>query len=259
MRRCRLVDSKERFTNRVDTYVKYRPTYPKEAIDYLYSTVGLKADSLVADVGAGTGIFSTLLLERGSRVIGVEPNQAMREKAETELAGEYEGFQTCPGSAEDTGLRESSVDFIVCAQSFHWFDRGLAKVEFSRILKPSGKVVLIWNSRVTRGTPFLVRYEQLLHDFGNDFVSVSQRNVSQEDLRSFYEHGGPQLATFKNNQQFDFEGLCGRLLSSSYSPTPGEPKYEPMMKELRSIFEETQVDGVVTMEYETEVFWGSLN
>jgi SAM-dependent methyltransferase len=253
------MDSKERFSNRVDTYVKYRPTYPKEAIDYLYGTVGLTTESLVADIGAGTGIFSELLLERGSRVIGVEPNQAMREKSEARLAAEFEGFRTCPGSAEETGLEESSMDYIVCAQSFHWFDRRLAKVEFARILKPGGKVILIWNSRRTSGTPFLERYEQLLHDFGNNFVSMNHRNVSQEALRSFFENGGPTLAAFTNGQRFDLDGLRGRLLSSSYTPTIGEPRYEPMMKELQSIFDETQVDGTVSMEYDTEVYWGTVS
>lgn len=120
------MDSKERFTDRVDAYVKYRPTYPKEAIDYLYDTVGFRPLSEVADVGAGTGIFSKLLVERGSRVTAVEPNRAMREAAERTLGGEP-NFRAVPGAAEATGLADRSVDFIVCAQSFHWFDRSRRK------------------------------------------------------------------------------------------------------------------------------------
>ncbi len=251
------MDSKERFSNRVDHYVKYRPSYPKEAIDYLYDTIGLRSSSDVADVGAGTGIFSKLLLERGSRVIGVEPNEAMREAA-VKLLGEYENFRVVPGSAETTGLPDASVDFVVCAQAFHWFDRNLAKAEFHRILRPGGKVVLIWNSRLTQGTTFLELFERLLQTFGTDYVSVNHRNISHEGLRSFFEQDGPQVARFTNSQRFNFEGLKGRLLSSSYSPVPGHPNYEPMMKELRSIFNQTQEDGTVTIEYETEVFWGEV-
>jgi SAM-dependent methyltransferase len=251
------VDNKERFTNRVETYVKYRPSYPEEAIDYLYQTVGLLQTSKVADVGAGTGIFSKLLVERGSRVIAVEPNQAMREAAEQWLGG-YRNFSTVSGSAEATGLPDQSVHYIVCAQAFHWFDRTAAKTEFRRILKPGGKVALIWNSRLTSGTPFLEEYERLLHEFGTDYALVNHKNISLEGLQSFFEAGGPQAVRFANSQHFDFEGLRGRLLSSSYCPVPGDVNYKPMMEELRAIFDRNQKDGKVSIDYETEVFWGEV-
>lgn len=238
--------------------MKYRPSYPKEAIDYLYNTIGFRTNSDVADIGAGTGIFSKLLLERGSHVIGVEPNKAMREVAE-KLQNEYDNFHVTAGSAEATGLMNESVDFVTCAQAFHWFDRDLTKVEFGRILRPGGKVVLIWNSRLTVGTPFLELYEKLLHTFGIDYVSVNHRNVSHEGLRSFFEQDGPQIVRFTNRQRFDFQELQGRLFSSSYCPTPGHPNYEPMMKELRSIFDQTQEHGCISMEYETEIFWGIVH
>lgn len=134
----------------------------------------------------------------------------------------------------------------------------MAKAEFRRILRPGGKAALIWNSRLTEGTPFLELYERLLHTFGIDYASVNHRNVSHEGLCFFFEQDGPQVARFTNRQRFHFEGLSGRLLSSSYSPVPGHPNYEPMMKELRSIFNQTLEEGTVSIEYETEVFWGEV-
>ncbi|RNB86986.1 class I SAM-dependent methyltransferase [Brevibacillus fluminis] len=251
------MDSKERFSNRVDTYVKYRPTYPQESIDYLYNAIGLRPESEIADIGAGTGIFSKLLIERGSRVIAVEPNQAMRDAAVDMLVDEP-GFRVVSGSAEATGLADSSVDFIVCAQAFHWFDRQAAQAEFRRILKPGGKAILIWNSRLTHGTPFREGYDKLLHTFGTDYEKVGHKNISSETIRAFFKDGEMGEARFTNSQSFDFAGLSGRLLSSSYSPTPGHPNFEPMMAELRNLYEANQQDGLVSFDYETEVFWGEV-
>lgn len=251
------MNSKERFSDRVDMYVKYRPGYPQEAVEYLYNIVGFRSDSEIADIGAGTGIFSKLLVERGSKLIAVEPNLAMREAGEKELGGEP-NYRSVSGSAEATGLPDGSVDFIVCAQAFHWFDRSAAQYEFHRILKPGGKAVLIWNSRLTQGTPFLEEYEQLLHKYGTDYDKVNHRNISKESLNSFFKNGGPQEVQFRNGQSFNFEQMSGRLLSSSYSPLQGHPNYEPMMADLRNLFDRTNQDGKVLFEYETQMFWGAV-
>lgn len=251
------MNNKERFSNRVDSYVKYRPSYPKEAIDYLYYTIGLQTNCDIADIGAGTGIFSALLLERGSRVTAVEPNPEMRTAAEEKFAKDNH-FRVSPGSAEKTELSDHSVDFIVCAQAFHWFDRDAAQLEFKRILKPGGKAVLIWNSRRTYGTPFLEEYEQLVQTFGTDYTQVNHKNITPEILSSFFKTGQMQVAHFSNQQVFDFEGLSGRARSSSYIPAPGDPRYENMMTELRSLFERNKQDDKVFFEYETEVYWGEV-
>ncbi|MCR2802673.1 class I SAM-dependent methyltransferase [Paenibacillus soyae] len=251
------MDSKERFTDRVDNYVKYRPTYPADAIDFLYERVGFAKDSVIADVGAGTGIFSKLLLERGSRVIALEPNEAMREAALRSLGGEGE-YEARPGSAEASGLPAQSVDFIVCAQSYHWFDREQARDEFRRILKPGGRVALIWNSRKTSGTPFLERIESLLLAYGTDYEKVGHKSITRETLRPYFANGGPALDTFSMIQHLDEESLRGRLLSSSYAPLPGHPNYEPMIQELAGIYRDCEQGGVVDMEYVTELYWGEV-
>jgi SAM-dependent methyltransferase len=250
-------ENKTRFTNRVDAYVKYRPSYPKEAIDYLYETVGFKRRSKIADIGAGTGIFSKLILERGSHVTAVEPNQAMRKAAEKMLAGESR-YKSVTGSAEDTQIQSHSMDFIVCAQAFHWFDRAAAQIEFRRILKKGGKALLIWNSRLRLGSSFLEEYELLLQKFGTDYAKVNHSNISPGQLAAFFKAGELQEARFNIRQEFDFEGLSGRLLSSSYIPVLGHPSYEPMMVALSDLFERNKQDGTVFLDYETEVYWGEL-
>jgi SAM-dependent methyltransferase len=251
------LDSKQRFSDRVETYIKYRPGYPIEALDYLYTVVGLNSGAIVADVGAGTGIFSSLLLERGTTVYAVEPNLEMREAAVQKL-GDQPHFHAVDGSAEQTGLPDGTVDFIVCAQSFHWFDRAAAQREFRRILKPGGKVALLWNARLTEGTLFLEGYERLLTQYGTDYVKVNHRNISPEALRPFFREGLFTIAKFPNRQLFDFADLQGRLLSSSYSPLPGHPNYKPMIEALSSLFDRTQVNGNVSFDYQTEVFWGEV-
>jgi SAM-dependent methyltransferase len=251
------MNSKERFSSRVDTYIKYRPSYPKEAIDYLFDVVGVNSQSEVLDIGAGTGIFSELLLNRGTRVTAIEPNDAMREAALTAL-GDYPNYNSVSGSAEDTGLPDHSYDYIVCAQAFHWFDQKAAKVEFHRVLRPSGKAVLIWNTRLTGGSPFLEGYEQLLRTLGTDYEKVNHRNISHETLVSFFKAGGLQEARFPYRQVFDFDGLSGRLRSSSYSPEPGHPNYNPMMRALRELFDRTENEGKVNFDYVTEVYWGEV-
>ncbi|QAY67179.1 class I SAM-dependent methyltransferase [Paenibacillus protaetiae] len=251
------IDSKERFTDRVEAYVKYRPGYPEEAISYLYDTVGLSPAAVIADIGAGTGIFSRILLERGSRVIGVEPNDAMRSAAVAALGG-YSGYEPWSGAAEATGLADNAVDFITCAQSFHWFDRPAAQQEFGRILKPGGKAVLIWNSRLTGGTPFLEGYEQLLRQYGTDYEKLSHKNIDEAALEPFFKPGTFTKARFTNSQKFDLPGLEGRLLSSSYAPMPGHPNHEPMLAALKTLFDETGTDGTVSFDYETEIYWGEV-
>jgi SAM-dependent methyltransferase len=242
---------------RADDYVKYRPSYPEDALDYLFGEVGLRPGSLVADIGAGTGIFSKLLLAWGSRVIAVEPNEAMRSAAYAMLGSEP-SYRSVDGSAEVTGLDDGSVEFIVCAQSFHWFDHAAAKTEFKRILRPGGKVLLIWNSRVPSGTPFLEGYEQLLHKYGEDYGRINHKNITMEQLRPFFVNGGPVKREFFNRQMLDFDQLKGRAMSSSYVPAPGHPNHEPFVAALRELFERNERGGTVEMDYETEVYVGEV-
>ena len=247
----------QRFSSRVENYIKYRPTYPPAILDVLTAECGLSPASVVADIGSGTGILTRLFLNNGHRVYGVEPNHEMREAGER-LLGHYPKFTSVAGAAEATTLTDQSVDFVVAGQAFHWFDPGAARSEFVRILEPGGWVVLVWNSRRTSGTPFLEAYEQLLRTYGTDYAAVSEKQIGAEAASAFYGEAPFRLRTFDNVQQFDLEGLKGRLLSSSYTPQAGHRNYAPMLENLTSIFEAHAVNGRVAFEYDTRLYFGQL-
>ena len=247
----------ERFSDRVENYVKYRPGYPKEFIDCLYTNVGFSKDSIIADIGSGTGILTALLLDRGCRVVGVEPNKEMRKAAVT-LLEEYSKFVSMDGTAEATGLVNNSVDYIICAQAFHWFDKEACKKEFGRILKPGGKVVLVWNNRKVQESGFSAEYEDLLKAYANDYNEVNHKLITDAEFKMFFKIGNFNKVTFKNVQLFDFEGLKGRLLSSSYAPMPGEQNHETLIMELKKLFAKYEANGKVSFEYETEGYIGEV-
>ncbi|MGN6569382.1 MAG: class I SAM-dependent methyltransferase [Flavipsychrobacter sp.] len=249
-------DSKSRFSNRVADYVRYRPGYPTDIIQFLQQQYGLATGILVADIGAGTGISAEMFLKTGYQVIAIEPNKEMREKA-IELLQDYRGFEAVDGAAEQTGLDDNSIDAIVCGQAFHWFDALKAKKEFKRILKPGGLVVLIWNERRT-GTMFEKEYDELIVKHARDYVKVDHRNISDEHIAAFFNPEPFELKVIENSQVFDYEGLEGRLLSSSYMPQRDDAGYAGMTKDLKELFERYQGNGKVTIYYDTKVYVGKL-
>jgi SAM-dependent methyltransferase len=245
----------ERFSTRVDNYVKYRPDYPPEVLELLKAECGLTPRWTVADIGSGTGILSRILLVHGNRVFGIEPNREMREAGERLLAG-YPDFTSTAGTAEATTLPDHSVDLVTAAQAAHWFDLRQARAEVLRILRPGGWASLIWNNRRTDTTPFLRAYARFVHDYGIAFETVNHANLGPADFQTFFGPGRYRLRHFPNVQTFDFDGLAGRVLSSSYMPEPGHPNYEPMAAALQALFDAHQVNGQVSFEYDTDVFYG---
>jgi SAM-dependent methyltransferase len=246
-----------RFSDRVENYVRYRPSYPPEVLQTLKSECGLTASHVVADIASGTGIWTRILLENGNRVYGVEPNVDMRQAGEKLLA-EFSNFSSVAGTAEATMLDDRSVDFVTAAQAGHWFDPKRSREEFSRILKPQRWLVLVWNERLTGATAFLRDYEQLLLDFGTDYEDVRHERTT-ESVNEFFDPDPFQECTFAMQQEFDYAGLEGRLLSSSYAPGPEHLKHQPMLAELRKIFDAHEVDGRVSFEYKTRVYLGRLS
>jgi SAM-dependent methyltransferase len=259
------MDSKERFSDRVDDYVRYRPGYPAALRDLLAHLGLLASGRVVADVGSGTGIFARLLLQTGARVIGIEPNAPMRAAAEAAL-GSDPAFDSKEASAEATGLPEVSVDLVTAAQSFHWFEPVRTRIEFARILKPGGHVALVWNERID--TPFNRDYEAMLKSFALDYGGARERDRAAEPaMRAFFAPSPVHRATFPNEQRLDEAGLRGRLMSSSYAPQPGHPLHDPMMAELASIFRAHATRGSadalstheIAVTYETVVWYGQLS
>ena len=245
-----------RFSDRVENYVRYRPGYPPEALQVLSKECGLNPTHVVADIASGTGIWTRMLLEHGNSVYGVEPNAEMRQAGERLLAG-FPGFTTVEGKAEETTLADGSVDFVTCAQAAHWFDRERSRQEFARILKPGGWLVLLWNERVTDATPFLREYEQLLLTYGTDYELVRHERTT-DAVNEFFDPAPFQERGFTMRQEFDYAGLQGRLLSSSYAPGPGRAKHAPMLDALRRIFDEHARNNRVAFDYKTRVYFGRI-
>jgi SAM-dependent methyltransferase len=245
-----------RFSNRVENYRKYRPGYPSEIIPLLQSECGLTSNRLIADLGSGTGLFSEIFLKNGNTVFGVEPNAEMREAGEQILAG-YPNFKSVNGTAEATTLADHCLDFVVAGQAFHWFDRKKARPEFARILKSAGWVVLTWNGYRVESSQMMAAYQSLVAKYGTDYSEV-QREVVSVDVESFYAPGLCKRARFSFRQRFDYEGLEGRLLSSSYAPEPEHPRYDAMLRDLRAVFDANKENGQVNFDYETEVYYGRL-
>jgi len=248
-------DATQRFSSRVEKYVRYRPGYPPEMLQALLADCGLAPEWIVADIGSGTGLLTRLFLQNGNRVFGVEPNADMRRAGEEFLA-EYEKFVSVDGTAEATSLAAHSVDMVLAGQAAHWFDPKNARAEFVRILKPAGWLVLVWNERLMN-SPFLREYEQLLLAYGTDYQDVRHEQTTA-NLDAFFAPAPFQERTFPMLQEFDYDGVEGRLLSSSYAPGPEHANYAAMLRELRRIFEVHAVNGRVAFAYATRVFYGRL-
>ena len=250
------METVERFSNRVENYVKYRPTYPPEILQLFKDNLNLQTDSVVADIGAGTGISTKIFLENGNPVFAVEPNAAMREAA-AEFLKNFPKLTIVNGTSEATTLENDSVDFVVAAQAFHWFKPSEARTEFARILKDKGYVALIWNERQLDTTEFLKDYENLLIEYGTDYEQIRHDNITKETLRNFFQTDFKE-AIFQNKQTVDFDGLKGRMLSASYVPSPENPRFPAMLKNLETLFAEHAENGRIDILYDTKIFYGQI-
>lgn len=249
-------DTVERFSNRVENYVKFRPSYPQDVIDHLETAGVLSPDSLVVDVGCGTGISSRIFLENGYRIIGVEPNAAMRDASIRELAA-FPKFELVDGTSTATGLPDASADVVVAAQAFHWFDPQPTRAEFRRILRPGGHIALMWNERQLNTTAFLIDYEQLLLKYADDYTKVRHENIDAASLSDFFSKEY-STASFVTVQEFDLDGLRGRMLSSSYMPAADDPRFPELDRELSALFAKHAESGRIKVFYDTNVYYSQV-
>jgi SAM-dependent methyltransferase len=246
----------ERFSSRAQDYARYRPGYPPQALELLTRHCGLVPGAAVADVGSGTGLLTAPLLERGAEVFAVEPNDNMRVAAEEQLRAQPR-FHSVNGSAEATTLASASIDLWVAGQAFHWFDVAAARREALRIARPGAWGALLWNERPGDPGAFLVAYDALLRRYAPEYEKIVASRAEEASMRAFLG-GVMQQASFPNQQVFDFEGLRGRLMSSSYAPQSGNPAHAPLLAELRQLFEQQQRGGHIIFPYQTLVYFGPL-
>ncbi len=250
-------DSKERFSSRVDAYRLFRPRYPVEVIALLQKQCGLTSASVIADIGAGTGMLAELFLQNGNPVFAVEPNHAMRSACE-ELCSQYPKLTCIDGSAEATTLPEHCADFVSVGQALHWFQLSRARAEFVRILRNGGWCAIVYNNRHIAGDVFHDGYERLLCEFGVDYQQVRSRYVDNNSLAEFFAPALMHQTYLHNQQVFGLEEMVGRILSSSYMPQPGHPRYPAMLRRVEELFSRCQKDGHVHLEYDCVVTYGKL-
>lgn len=250
-------DSTERFTDRAGDYAAARPGYPAAIAATLIAELKLSPAAVVADIGSGTGLSCEPFLRAGLAVIGVEPNAAMRAEGDRQLAA-YQRFRSVAGTAEATTLPDASVDLLIAAQAFHWFDIGPARAEALRILTRPPLAALIWNDRVSTGSRFAEGYEQLLLDFTIGYTEIKHRHAHEDSVAAFFGRRDFRVAGFPNPTVLDYPTLLARLNSASYVPKPDHPNHAPMVERLRELFDAAQEDGRVTMDYVTRVFYGAL-
>ena len=250
-------DATRRFSDRVEDYIRFRPGYPEELITFLLDQTGLGTRSRAADIGSGTGIFSHLLLNAGLVVYAVEPNPEMRAAAEN-LHADHPGFHSIAAPAEATGLDDQSLDLVTAAQAFHWFNNEPTRSEFTRILKAEGYLALIWNRRRI-GQDFQREYEAVLRRRAPEYSKVNHMNLDNDDIGKFFAPDSLEKLTFDNRQQFDFDGLLGRVKSSSYCPMENSDEFELLRDDLRVLFEKHRVDGTIDFEYDTDLYLGRIH
>jgi hypothetical protein len=250
-------DSTVRFSDRAGDYAAARPGYPAEVATTLIAELKLAPAAVVADIGSGTGLSCEPFLRAGLTVIGVEPNEAMRAAGDRQLAG-FDRFRSVGGTAEATPLADGSVDLLIAAQAFHWFDIEPTRREALRILKRPPHAALIWNDRVSTNSDFAEGYEKLLLDFGIEYTKIKHRHAHEDSVAAFFGHRQFRVTAFPNPTVLDYTTLAARLNSASYVPKPDHPSYAPMIERLRALFDAAQEDGRVAMDYATRVFYGAL-
>jgi len=243
-------DPTTRFNDLAELYARCRPDYPSTAIDHLLHQAHLRADTLVVDIGCGTGISSRLLAARGIPVLGIEPNESMRGQALAQ--GTLANLSYRAGRAEQTGLPEGCARAVLAAQAFHWFEAERALREFFRILQPGGWVFLMWNERDERD-PATAAYGAVVRATPGARAVEGPRALAGQALlaSSLFEHG--ERKTFQHQQVLDEEGLLGRSFSASHAPR--EPaQAEHYAAQLREVFARFQHQGRFSIRYETSIY-----
>jgi SAM-dependent methyltransferase len=247
----------ERFGERAQDYARARPGYPPDIVPELGRCLGLSPPACIVDLGCGTGLSSAPFLRAGYRVIGVEPNEAMRRHA-LSLQSAWPALTVRDGRAEATGLDDACADLVIAAQAFHWFDVPAARAEALRILRRPARAALIWNDRRDAGSDFATGYEALVRRFSPDYLEIRHRHGREDRVAQFFGAGRWREIRIAHADLLDSETLAQRLSSASYMPTPASPLYPAMMAELQALFAATAADGRVRMEFETRVLYGEI-
>lgn len=252
--RVSIMDNTKRFDGKGELYAKARPKYAKELFDYMKSKLNINEDSVFADIGSGTGIFTEQLLDLGCFVHAVEPNADMRRKAEEKLSV-YSKFSSVNGTDSTTNLPDCSVDYITAAQAFHWFDANAFKKECKRILKPNGSIILAYNFRDTEAecTKALAK---LRKEYNPEFHGFSN-GISDEAFKAFFEN---EYEVYKcdNSMTYNRQGYIDRVLSSSYSLKKDDLRFAEYIEAVNKLFDRFADNNTITVPMNTVAYIGCI-
>lgn len=251
------MDNTQNFTGLADNYTFGRPAYANAFVESLYSQHGFAENSVIADIGSGTGKFAKQLLDKGSLVYCVEPNDDMRNVAIKELST-YSKFHAVNGTATETMLDTRTVDFITTAQAFHWFEVPLFKKECKRILKKEGMIFLIWNMR-DMSYEINQRSFEVYSEYCPNFKGFGG-GIQKDDMRikDFFDKKY-EYVEFDNPLFFDKDKFISRSLSGSYSLKTGDENYSKYLDELSKLFEQYAQNNILTMANKTVAYFGTIN
>lgn len=250
--------NEDKFNHLADIYEKYRPSYPEEYIKETITKCHLDSESLVADIGAGTGILSRQLLHNNLKVVGVEPNSDMRKilkKLETN-----ENFRAIDGTAEHTNIENNSVDLIVVAQAFHWFDKEKFKKECKRILKPNGKVWILWN-QLDENKEIVKEQKKIDDKYTNRFQEVNgilSATKKEDKIQGFFKDNIYEAKVVDNPLENDKERFIGSNLSKSYSLKKDDVNYDKYIEAFGKVFDKYSENGKVMIPNKTYGYLGKI-
>lgn len=248
------MDVTEKFNGLASVYEAGRPSYADAFIDDLFQKYGFSSESVIADIGAGTGKFSEQLLKKGTRVYCIEPNEDMRRQS-TQVLRKYANCSILAGNAADTVLSDDSVDFITAAQSFHWFDTKQFKKECRRIIRIGGKVFLIWN--IVQSSDVMQKNHEINRKYCPDFKKDAFYKIKRDDIRirEFFDHSYERLE-YDYPLCYNRDKFINRNLSSSHSLKTGEKNFEEYRQTLEQLFEEYAENGILCVPNKTVVYMG---
>lgn len=250
--------NEERFSGLSKIYRKYRPSYSEEVVQCILDYYHLTKDSVVIDVGCGTGNLSKVFLDKGMTVFGVEPNLDMRKEAQDYLS-QYKKFTAVEGNDGDFNVGDQLADLVICAQAFHWFDIKRYREECKRVLKPSGGVAIIyadWNPSAAMTADLRKVNDICVKD--KDVAWKVKFAYSDRYLKHFF--GEYQSNVFESKQIYNFDRLIGFMDSYSFSPRYDDSIYPEYYKNIKKFFEKykNDLDETILVPFLINVFWGNL-
>lgn len=240
-------DPTGRFSSRAEAYARYRPDYAASAIDAVLDRLPAP---VVADIGAGTGISSRQLADRGAFVYAVEPNEEMRG-----MIALHPRIEPVAAQAESLPFDDGAIDLVTAFQAFHWFEPARALREARRVLRPGGRIALVWNERHDERDDYTAAWRVLVRSASGNHPAEARIDTARAFLDTTL-FANVRALSFPHEQRMDWEGVVGRLRSMSYVP-PWGAAWEELVAAMRALHARWADErGTVSLALETKVYLG---